>query len=212
VEGQHYRFYCAKDTAVTVTAVRLKPIGDDGRFGFQAVIDSLRRQRRLGLGPTNYKGGRFDLVVFVDNIACCYPYAGQATLQLDDDPDPSINLNNSTSAGPKYAMVRLGFPVLAEAEFFQHEVGHNLGAVQDSAPHSSGAGHCFDESDVMCYDDGGPYFTGGGTLTNTCAEMASGLPVWDCGADDYYDHEPAADTYLDDHWNLVDSGWLSWST
>jgi hypothetical protein len=212
VEGQHYRFYCARDRLVTVTAVKLLPIGADGTYTFQDVIRSLRRQRQLGLGRTNHSAPRFAYSVFVDHIACCYPYAGQASLRLDDEPDPSTNLNNSTEGGARYSMVRLGFPVHAEADYFQHEIGHNLGAVQLSAPHTSGAGHCYDGSDVMCYDDGGPYFQDGGALTDTCDPMPSGLPVWDCGADDYYDGgTPAPGSYLADHWNLKRSGWLAWS-
>ncbi len=39
------------------------------------------------------------------------------------------------------------------AEGLLHELSHNLGAVGDSAPHSSGYGHCFDGNDVMCYHD-----------------------------------------------------------
>ena len=39
------------------------------------------------------------------------------------------------------------------AEGMLHEMTHNLGAVGDSAPHSSGYGHCYDGYDVMCYHD-----------------------------------------------------------
>lgn len=210
--GQHYRFYCAKDVQLTVTAVKLKAIGNDGAFGFNAVIKSLKDQKSLGLGPVNYRSGRFDYVVFVDNIGCCYRYLGQGTMIFDDRPDPGSNWNNSASIGAKYAMVRLGYPVLILAEILQHEVGHNLGAVQDSAPHSSGAGHCYEESDVMCYNDGGPYFAGGGGLVSVCGTLPSGMPAWDCDAGDYYDGDtPAPGSYLDDHWNLVDSAWLSWT-
>jgi hypothetical protein len=209
--GQHYRAYCAKDSELTVTAVKLKAIGRDGKFGFSAVISSLVHQKSLGLGSVNYRSGRFDYVVFVDNISCCYLPSGQGTLILDDRAAPSLNWNNQTSLGAKYALVRLGYPSLVLAEIFQHEVGHNLGAVQYSAAHSSLLGHCYDESDIMCYADGGPYFTGGGTLTSTCVAMPSGLPVWDCGGDDYYDDSPTSGSYLDEYWNLADSGWLSWT-
>lgn len=210
--GQHLRLYCSKDVKLTVTAVKLKAIGGDGTFTFGDVISSLKKQVSLGLGTVNYKAGRFDYAVFVDNLRAAYPYSGQGTLILDDRADPATNGNNSTAPGAKYAMVKLGYPDLISAEILLHEVGHNLGAVQDSAPHSSEWGHCYDESDVMCYDDGGPYFTGGGSLVSVCAAMPSGMPVWDCGADDYYDGgTPAPGSYLDDHWNLVDSSWLSWT-
>jgi len=174
-------------------------------------MDSLGDQVSLGLGQTNYAGGRWVDAVFVDNIACCYPYAGQGTLFPDDSADPSSNWNNATWGGARYAMVRLGWPALLEAGFFQHEVGHNLGAVQDSAPHSSGAAHCYEGSDVMCYDDGGPWFQSGGAFESNCLAMADGQDVWDCGKDDYYDPSPANGSYLHDHWNIADSGWLVWS-
>ena len=35
-----------------------------------------------------------------------------------------------------------------------HELGHTLGAVNNNAPNASGYGHCTDEWDVMCYQDG----------------------------------------------------------
>ena len=50
-----------------------------------------------------------------------------------------------------------------------HEVTHTLGAVQNGAPHSSKAGHCTDEWDIMCYADGSP--------TNPIDGSALTLPV-----------------------------------
>ena len=206
--GKHYRLYCRTDTAVSVTAVRLNPIGKDGAYTFEDVMASLANQVALGFGKTNYRGRRFVYATFVDHIGCCYPYGGQATLQFDDRPDPTINLNNQTSGG-KYSMIRLGMGVDGDAQIFQHEVGHNLGAVQDSAPHTSGGGHCFDGYDIMCYPDGGPYFAGGGVMTYPCPVQADGLPTFDCGGDDYYNMTPAPGSYLESHWDLTNSRWLT---
>ncbi|WP_241980065.1 Ig-like domain-containing protein [Cryobacterium glaciale] len=95
----------------------------------------------------------------------------------------------------------LDLPVIA------HEVGHNIGAVQDSAPHSTRGGHCYDEADLMCYDDGGLYFAAGGTLTFTCAGLDSAI---DCHDEDYYyPGTPPASNYLATHWNTSNSGFLT---
>ena len=82
-------------------------------------------------------------------------------------------------------------------EVLVHELMHTMGAVVDTAPHSSGhlAGHCNDGLDVMCYADGGSnshYDTG------VCATT-----TLDCGRDDYFNPAPAADSYLAANWNAA---------
>jgi hypothetical protein len=54
-----------------------------------------------------------------------------------------------------------------------HEFTHSLGAVQNAAPHSDGAGHCTDGSDLMCNT---------GTVCPT-----SYARLMDCNHDDYFD-------------------------
>ena len=49
-----------------------------------------------------------------------------------------------------------GPPAGYQVEVALHEVSHTLGRVQMSSPNSSGAGHCNDQYDLMCYEDGGP--------------------------------------------------------
>lgn len=85
-----------------------------------------------------------------------------------------------------------------------HEITHNLGAVQDSAPNSTNAGHCFDgdlAEDVMCYDDGGDGVPG--ALTHPCDLSSS--PEYDCNNDDYFSASPAAGSYLATKWNTYNS-------
>lgn len=76
-----------------------------------------------------------------------------------------------------------------------HEAGHNMGAVQNSAANSSGAGHCNDGWDIMCYDDNGP--------TSAYNQTVCAQEQFDCNADDYYHPSPAPGSYLATHWNLA---------
>ena len=89
-----------------------------------------------------------------------------------------------------------------------HEITHNLGAVQPSAPHSTPNGHCWDGNDVMCYADGStgsqPY------TTSVCPSIPGTITdVYDCGHDDYYDPAAAPGSYLDTHWNVYRSVFMS---
>ena len=200
--GQHYRFWCKRDRGVTINVVAMAPIGKDGTYTFTDVANAL--------GAAGFKDPKFVYSAFVANIDCCYPYGGQGSLAVDDQPDPASNANNA--AFTRYSMIRFdaGLSTTSLALAFQHEVGHNLGAVQDSAPHTSGAFHCYETYDVMCYNDGGPYFVGGGQLVSVCGDPStSGLYAFDCGGDDYYNVAPAANTYLSDHWNVANSRWLT---
>jgi hypothetical protein len=208
IPGQHLRMYCQKGRKITVSAIRLLPIVDSS-FTFDDVVDSLRDRTAHGLGDADFDAPRFTYVVFVDNVACCYGPAGQGTVYMDDRADPAVNFNNTIPSGPRFAMVEIGGSPETAAYVFLHEVGHTLGAVQHSAPHSSGAGHCYTGLDVMCYADGGPWFTGGGTLQSVCPPMPDGQRPFDCEGGDYYELDPAPGSYLDEHWNTADSGWLT---
>jgi len=200
--GQHYRLWCHTDRAVSITTVQLKAIGPDNTYTFSDVANAL--------GTKGYDDPAFVYVAFVANIDCCYPYGGQGSLALDDQPDPAHNANNGP--GPRYSMIRfgLGYGAASLALAFQHETGHNLGAVQNSAPHASGGFHCYETYDTMCYEDGGSYFSGGGSLINSCPDVSpTGMYAFDCHGDDYYNVAPASSTYLSGHWNVADSSWLT---
>ena len=82
-----------------------------------------------------------------------------------------------------------------------HELFHTFGAVQNSAPHSNQAGHCFDEIDAMCYPDGS-----GVKMKVLCPSALE----WqlDCGHDDYFNPRPKAGTYLARKWNTARSRFL----
>jgi hypothetical protein len=209
VGGQHFRMFCADDRRVTVKTIDLVPIGADNSFTFDDMIDSLLDRVDNGLGDADMNTPRFTYVVFVDNVECCYGPAGQATLYWDDRPDPQANFNNRVGSGPRFAMVEIRDDPVAEAFVFMHEVGHTIGAVQISAPHSTGWGHCYTSVDVMCSFDGGPWFTGGGAMQSVCTQPPVGEFIFDCEGRDYYDPHPPRGSYLAKHWNTSDSGWLT---
>lgn len=123
-------------------------------------------------------------------------YCGLGTLSSDDRPGQE-NLNNR---GPSYSRVDSGcWGEVAIA----HELMHNLGGVLNSAPHSTGYGHCIDDFDVMCYQDGTSR-----QVQIVCADSALDYR-YDCGKDDYFHPNPAPGSYLDLHWNTANSSFLS---
>jgi hypothetical protein len=135
---------------VTLRNVTLLPVGIDGVFTFDDYVLSLKNQISAGFGSVNFSAANRIYIVYVDQIQDVYPYGGQGDLINDDQPDPATNANNDSRS--RYSMsAYLDMPVIV------HEVGHNLSAVQNSAPHSSRAGHCYDEVDLMCSNDGGSF-------------------------------------------------------
>lgn len=117
---------------------------------------------------------------------------GVATLETDD----RLAADNANNFGPSYA-VTWGLDINnGGAETMLHEAAHTLGAVQNTAPNSTGAGHCTDGADLMCRADGGP--SSGNYTTRKCAAV-----VFDCNHDDYFNPTPGASNYLATHWNLA---------
>jgi hypothetical protein len=108
--------------------------------------------------------------------------------------DESLSSGNRSNTGGGYALV---FRDCWYTEIPMHEVGHTMGAVQYSAPHSTGTGgHCNQENDVMCYAPDG------GDRNQGIAQNCAGIPRFDCGFDDYFDSQPELGEYLSTHWNL----------
>ena len=100
-------------------------------------------------------------------------------------------------------------------EGFLHEISHNLGAVQWSAPHSTqpagstlaGYGHCWQGADVMCYLEGPG---AAHAMQYDCPRVGGAIPqAYDCGRDDYFNPAPPAGSYLATHWNVYDSAFLA---
>ncbi|MFI7594326.1 hypothetical protein [Micromonospora sp. NPDC049359] len=105
------------------------------------------------------------------------------------------------NSGPGWAMIDEGCWAWNNAG---HELLHAMGAVQASAPHATAFGHCWDDQDILCYDDGG---LPSGGLKNECPSAVG--DIIDCNNDDYFNYAPAAGTYLASHWNVANSYYLT---
>ncbi|GAA1658494.1 hypothetical protein GCM10009679_74660 [Saccharothrix algeriensis] len=106
---------------------------------------------------------------------------------------------NRSNTGPEYARADSGCWTAGVAA---HELGHTLGAVNNNAPNASGAAHCVDEYDVMCYKD-----SDGVVLRYSCPSQALDNRL-DCNHDDYYHTSPPAGSYLATYYNVADNLFL----
>jgi hypothetical protein len=134
-------------------------------------------------------------LMFVDTTAA--GICGAGSIWPDDQP----LANNRNNTGPAHSRVDRG---CWRGDVAAHELMHNLGGVQDSAPHSSKGGHCTDEYDIMCYSDA-PYFP---SMTIACPDPALNATRLDCHYDDYFHSNPAAGSYLATHWNPANNQFL----
>jgi hypothetical protein len=182
--SRRFRFVTDDACNPVVEAVTLSPAGDGN---FDTTIDELLE---AGFDRTD----RYYLL-FMDTRSA--GICGIATGWDDDDPGQA-NWNNY---GPGYARVDAG---CWDAPTAAHELMHNLGAVQDSAPNSTLAGHCIDAYDVMCYDDGGPRAP---NLHVACADEDL-EERYDCGYNDYFHPNPSPNSYLATHWNSASNRFL----
>lgn len=113
-------------------------------------------------------------------------------------PDSTPGPQNANDRGGSVAIVygtgeRAGW-------LYLHELLHTMGAVQDDAPHATGAGHCNDGSDVLCKADEGP---------ESDYEIVCGERRLDCGNDDYFHPDPEPGSYLATHWNVATSRYFA---
>jgi hypothetical protein len=120
-------------------------------------------------------------------------YCGMGDYYNDDRPGQE-NYNNG---GPLYARVDAGCWGAGAAS---HEMMHNLGSIQRSAPHFNG--HCYDGYDAMCYTDGGV------SLRVICSDTAH-KHRYDCRKDDYFHTNPPSTNYLYTHWNTANNKFLT---
>ncbi|MGW7097872.1 RICIN domain-containing protein [Streptomyces sp. NPDC054883] len=108
--------------------------------------------------------------------------------------------DNLSNFGPSYGRTDSG---CWGGHTAAHELGHNLGAVNNSAPNTSRGAHCTDEYDVMCYSDT-PYYP---QMRYVCSNQAA-ENILDCNHDDYFHTNPKPGSYLATHWNIADNQFL----
>lgn len=166
---------------------------------FSQMITELQR------APFNYTSSYRDYMVFVDAQLTTENICGISTVQYDDSAGQT-NINN---VGPNYMQIDdncwnsgANGPLIPA-----HELMHNLGGVQMSAPHSDGGYHCTEGYDLMC-----DYTYNRTSLTHTMCPNVSSLGFYDCDNDDYFNTKPAAGSYLATHWNTANSRFLVYGT
>jgi hypothetical protein len=195
---RHVRWRMDRYCRLVVTTVAVKPAE------FMAHPTILRR----ALEKRHLAGSSDKSLIYADGSNSCF---GVGELMQDSRASVTRNLNNR---GRFAAFITTGcintfsMASTAGALVSAHELGHTLGAVQDNAPYSNKAGHCVDEWDVMCYDDGS-----GKKLTYRCGKASLGTynsldALLDCGLNTYFNPRPAAGSYLAKYWNIARSAWL----
>ncbi|MFI5909019.1 ricin-type beta-trefoil lectin domain protein [Dactylosporangium sp. NPDC051541] len=180
---RHVRFVTTADCKVDVREVEL-PAG--GLATFDATINGLKA---LGYNRTDRK-----YMIFGDSKVYCGigTWAG----------DTQAGVNNRSNGGPGYGRSDSGCWAASVAA---HELGHNLGAVNNNAPNSSKHGHCVDENDLMCYED-----ADGVVMQFKCGtktERSHDVRL-DCNHDDYYNTNPSPGSYLANNWNVANNQFL----
>ncbi|MEV7172423.1 RICIN domain-containing protein [Streptomyces sp. NPDC093224] len=178
---RHIRYVTAADCTPTVLNIELS---SSDLAEFSATNRALAAK---GLDRRDRK-----YMIFADSKVYC----GIGTFAGDERPGQA----NQSNFGPSYGRTDSG---CWGGHTAAHELGHNLGAVNNSAPNTSRGAHCTDEFDVMCYSDT-PYYP---QMRNICTNQAS-ENILDCNHDDYFHTSPKAGSYLATHWNIADNQFL----
>ncbi|GAA4377206.1 hypothetical protein [Nocardioides caricicola] len=163
---------------------------------FASFNSSIAALQNLGYNNPNRK-----YLMWVDGsgfgicgIAVTYPYSTPAD---QSNPNNGLYPQYARTDAPCWGQGGTATSHSVEA----HELAHTMGSVFSDAPHGTNAGHCYDESDTMCYADGG-----GKAMQQICATDQEHL--LDCNDDDYFSTFPTGGSYLDTHWNAADSRFL----
>ncbi|MFC5665160.1 RICIN domain-containing protein [Kitasatospora misakiensis] len=178
---RHVRFVTESDCSASVLNVQISDA---------EMADFNSSNRAIAAQGLNRKDRKY--MIFADAKVYC----GIGTF-AGDERSGQDNLSNF---GPSYGRSDSG---CWGGHTAAHELGHNLGAVSNSAPNSSKAGHCVDEWDLMCYSDAPNY----PAMRTVCPDNASDMRL-DCRHDDYYHTNPAPGSYLATHWNVANNRFL----
>ena len=184
---RHVRFVTDSSCVPVIDDVTLSTTGDDN------LTNTMRELQAKGYTRSDRK-----YLVWVDaNVYC-----GIAQVYNDDSPDQTNYSNGNPQIRGEFARVDNGCWGQAGQSVEAHELMHNLGGVQTSAPHATAYNHCWDESELMCYADGA-----GSRMQQICPTSHENL--FDCNHDDYFlAAPPASGTYLAAHWNVANSVFL----
>ncbi|MCM2417093.1 RICIN domain-containing protein [Streptomyces sp. RKAG293] len=178
---RHIRYVTESDCTVAVLNLEVPA---SAMQDFSATNQALAAQ---GLNRRDRK-----YMIFADSNVYC----GIGSFAGDERPGPE----NSSNFGPSYGRTDSG---CWGGSTPAHELGHNLGAVNNSAPHTSRGGHCVDEWDIMCYSDT-PYYP---QMQIHCPNRSSDDRL-DCNHDDYFNTNPQPGSYLTTHWNIANNQFL----
>ncbi|MGN6613055.1 MAG: hypothetical protein ACTHLJ_14885 [Angustibacter sp.] len=198
--NRRVRWVTSSSCVPDIRAVKL-PVGSFANEVTYGLDEIATAAEQAGIQTANRK-----LLTFAD----AYDICGIGEIYPDDSA-AATNTNNT--AVPMVARVDAGCWSMADGSVHStpaHELMHMLGGVQESAPHATTYNHCTDESDVMCYEDGGLDHAGlPAVMTDVCLAGADER-LFDCGRDDYYNAgTPATGSYLATHWNTARSSFLN---
>ncbi|WP_418064227.1 hypothetical protein [Pimelobacter simplex] len=184
------RFVTEPDGGACVAKVLNVTVPAGSMSSFNATISAVQA---LGYADPSRKYLMWTDATVLCGVASMYP----------DATDGQGNPNNGRYA--QYARIDSGCwgfgDGAAQHSVEAHELLHTLGGVMSTAPHGTRAGHCWDESDTMCYADGGGF-----AMKQVCPAEREYL--LDCNNDDYFSTYPDPGSWLDTHWNAADSRFL----
>lgn len=172
-----YKFHCEAPDIVSVA--RPAPLAtSDATTSFSSIVNDLRDQ--------GYTHAKKKYMIWYDggNGGGVGYFRG----------DSSLSASNANMFGPDYG-VTFGATGDWGVLVLMHENAHNLGAVQNNAPYTSGGAHCNDGLDIMCYSDGG---SNSSYSETRCRDRRH----FDCAHDSYFNPDPVPGTYIAAHWNL----------